>query len=107
MRPINLELVLCPDTKPGAEIFLHIKRVALVIIGKLFVQGMLCNVVLFAEEWTHAAKLEHTERSIHHGKFIHRHQVFSEFLVVLAKGRAVALGFAVRERVDCFPAKDF
>ena len=52
---------------------------------------MFCNIVLSGQEGPDAAHLQQTLPAVHHGKLIHGHQIFAQFLKVLAVGFLRAL----------------
>ena len=84
---------------------LYVQFVSLVIVGCVFVIGMLCDVVLIREERSDTAKLQDALTAIHDCQFILTHKIFTQLLIIQAVGNFPAPAFTGVVGVDGFLAQ--
>lgn len=59
------------------HVLFDVEGIFLVVVRKVLVTGMLCDVVLVGEERPHAPKLQDTLAAVHDGDLILRHQLLA------------------------------
>lgn len=70
------------ELEAAGHILFDVEGVLRVGVGEVFVVGMLCNVVLVAQEGAQAADLEDALAAVESGKVVHAHELAPELLVV-------------------------
>ena len=70
------------------------------IIRQVFIVRVFRNIVLAGEERPDAPDLQEAFPAVHHGQFVHRHQILSQFLKILSVGFLAAFGDAGVIHVD-------
>ena len=98
---VHLErLIRLYDGRFAFHVPFHIKEVFLVGVGGVLVVGVLRQVVLVREEWTHAPQHEDTLASVHYCQFVLGHQLLSQFLISEAVRNLAAPVLGLIEAVD-------
>ena len=86
-------------------IFLNIKGIFLVRIGKVLIIPVLCDIKLVTQEGPYSTKLQDTLLAIHDCKLIAAHKVLASLLVVEAIGPALSSCVGCVVKVDRFLSK--
>ncbi len=91
---VHVVFLVSLELESAGHILFHVKGVALVGVGEVFVVGMLRYVVLIRQKRAQAADLEDALAAVEGGKVVHAHELAPELLVVQAVRRLTAPALA-------------